>query len=197
MRAFARGVASSMKKTAVGLFAVGALAASSASAAPVELVTNGGFETDLAGWNMGGDTTYTFVDTREGGAHTGLYNACIGPATMGYLSQSIATDAGAQYHLSYWLATMGTGPGDVFQVRIDDTLQPGLTVSNLPDLPWTEYRTTFTATSGSTDIEFGAMNSVDYWYLDDVSVTAVPEPMCLGLIGATAGLLSVRRRREV
>jgi hypothetical protein len=64
---------------------------------------NGGFEAGLTGWVMSGDSSYTstqnaFPHSGDSEAHIGAY----GDAGNGYLTQTFATTAGADYTLSFW-----------------------------------------------------------------------------------------------
>ena len=71
-------------------------------------MTNGSFETDsLSGWTVGGNSAtlstgpQLFVDNT---AESGTYAAAFGSMEAdGTLSQTIATTAGQDYTLSFWL----------------------------------------------------------------------------------------------
>src|SRR5208337_3710695 len=70
------------------------------------LVLNGGFETgDFTGWKTNGDFSFTQVDNGSIIApHSGNHEAVLGTtSSLGYLSQTLATTAGAPYSLSLWL----------------------------------------------------------------------------------------------
>ena len=85
--------------TIVGFF----VCAISSTLAQAELVTNGGFETgDFTDWLQSGMTDFTAVDM--GFPHGGDYSAYMGPiGGTGTLSQDLATVAGQQYLVKFWL----------------------------------------------------------------------------------------------
>jgi hypothetical protein len=74
-------------------------------------------------------------------------------------------------------------------------------LTNLTNAAWVQHSFTETATSSSTTIAFTVNDSPRYLALDDVSVTAVPEPaglVALSGIGAM-GLLGIvwRGRKQI
>jgi hypothetical protein len=148
------------------------------------LVTNGGFETgNFNGWTQSGDTSFTGVITGTAGGtgiHSGTHAAQFGPNNLGFITQTLATTAGASYNLDFWVANPldggGTGPGNQTEwlVRVGatgTTLTTLTDVINAPTFNYTHYTFTFTATSSSTDLQFGFAHPPDAFYLDDVSVT--------------------------
>jgi MYXO-CTERM domain-containing protein len=52
------------------------------------------------------------------------------------------------------------------------------------------------ATGNSALLEFGSRNDSAYWHLDDVSVTAVPEPGYYGVLAVILLLAFGARRRQ-
>lgn len=183
-----------------------------ARADALNLVVNGGFEqaditvvpVDFVGWTASGVTgKYFSVGPDRTGA--GLYSAMIG--TMGadtVLSQrqQLATAAGQQYLVSFWLKnTMGYS-GDPFQVSFDGVTLMSWTTTG--PFNWTQFSFVATADSTSSELTFSLHNDPSFYYLDDVSVSAtgdppvatVPEPASLDLLGcafvAAAGLRRLR-----
>lgn len=161
---------------------------------PDNLVQNCGFETgDFSYWDLTGDTSTTFVsDSSLARPKSGDYFAALGSVgTDAILSQTISTEAGAEYNFSFWLASDGGTPND-FTAWWD-----GTAVFSESDIPWQPYileSFTVTATSSLTTIEFDASNTPGYLRLDDVNVVAA-EPN-LGFLGSLLlGLSLIGLRR--
>jgi hypothetical protein len=138
-----------------------------------------------------------------------------------YISQSLPTTIGTTYQISYDLATSSTDPNleyqDEFVANYGGTVGPtqsGTTILGSPnyitggytfeDTTYTETETSntefdwnFTATSISTNLNFGSFNGPQYFFLENVSVVAVPEPSQWGFFVflALAGFVTVRKFR--
>ena len=155
-------------------------------------VVNGDFETgNFTGWTQSGDTRFTGVGTAADGVlvHSGNFAAVFGPQTLGFITQSLATTPGTSYVLDFWLAHPFTdlpGSGVEWLVRVGgDTL---LDSHDTPNFDYREFTFTFTATSASTDLQFGFAEPGAHFFLDDVSVN-VPEPGSCILLGVGAAML--------
>ena len=194
------------------LFAAAAVTAFTATspAAWASLVTNGGFEADVIS-----GTGYNYVPTLTGWMGTGapngfvLFDSTYHPVAGGaqalqlefvgnYIEQMLTTVVGQTYELSFDLASY-LPPG----VSILDVDFGSLSMS-VPDAgggAYTPHTLQFTATSSSTLLRFENAGGVPgvagftYTHLDNISVTQVPEPGALALVGiALLGAAASRRR---
>jgi PEP-CTERM motif-containing protein len=120
------------------------------------------------------------------------------------MEQLLATTPGVTYDLTYFLAVsepflavpraFTAGATVEFLAQVN-----GVTVfdqSNIPPQPYTRYSFPFIATGTSTDVKFGFRNDPGAFFLDDISVNAVPEPssVWLGLLVTAFAIVVVRRR---
>jgi PEP-CTERM motif len=170
----------------------------------VNLVSNGGFEasTDLAGsgWTIGGafiaeGFDYN-IDTSPADAHTGS-NSFAGGAIgdVGTLSQTLATTAGQSYNIHFSLANLsGFADGTEF-----DVLWNGVSVFSMTDILLSGYQDFVIdplATGSSTVLTFAMRDDSFFLNLDDVRVSAVPEPEVIGLLGLGLAVAALKRRRQ-
>ncbi|MCP5163080.1 MAG: DUF642 domain-containing protein [Hahellaceae bacterium] len=127
------------------------------------------------------------------------------------LTQGIQTNAGQTYLLSFFYLPRTNNGGndnglavywDIFDGDFGnfDPSHQAFSINNMTrsQMPgWTEYSVELTGTGGLTALSFagtGLNNSLGA-FIDNVSLTAVPEPMSLALIGVgLAGMISLRKR---
>lgn len=180
-----------------------ALAALAAVAAPAHanlvtnLVSNGGFETgDFSGWTATGQPSFDAVQCAGPGPTVaeGNCSAIFGSLEPSGITQSIAVGAGMVWSLSFALLPDGGMPSS-FSVQFG-----GQTLLSLTDLAASDYqRYDFSGVAMDDDmaLSFTLFDPVGFLSLDDVTVTAVPEPATTALIGAAlASGLWLRRRRQ-
>lgn len=165
------------------------------------IVTNCGFETGtLSGWTAtpaGYLGQYYGVDTID--AHTGTYGAYLaGQSSSVFLSQVLPTVAGTTYYVAFDLAHPDANIlpyNNSFSVSFGST-----TLYSETDLAfgYTQYIFSGKATSASTTLQFGALDPLNFFSLDDVAVYAAPEPstLALWLPLLLGGVWLVFRRRK-
>ncbi|HEX4771387.1 MAG TPA: carbohydrate binding domain-containing protein [Bryobacteraceae bacterium] len=166
--------------------------------ASADLVFNGGFETgDFTGWILSGNPIAGTVDTAN--PHSGSYAAdLIAAGSPTFMAQSLTTTSGTKYDLTYFLdvSSDSTGGPVEFIAQVN-----GVTVfdqKDIPPQPYTGYSFPFLATGTSTDLKFGFRNDPGSFFLDDVSVAAVPEPssVWLGFLGTAFAIVAICRRQQ-
>ena len=146
----------------------------------IELVVNGGFETgSLTGWTLTPDSISPNVQM-SGISHSGDWAVALANfPTVGSLTQSIATTAGATYDVSFWLQLRnqsGLSPDfNNFSLSFGSITLPGGFTDNQSPFGYTKFTYTgITAISASTALQFSFSEKLGYMVLDDVSVQLSP-----------------------
>jgi len=156
---------------------INALAQNQSPPAPL---LNGGFEegnftewtVDASGFVVVVGAHSTFYSVY---VHSGTYAAYLSqPGELGYLSQSVTTQPGQPYLISFWLDNPIGGIPSEFQVRWNGTELFDQT--NLPSFGWTNIQLVAAAASTNALLEFGFRQDVDAFGLDDVGAMNVPVP---------------------
>jgi hypothetical protein len=170
-----------------------------ATSASAGLIVNGGFETgDLAGWTIS-HSENNYVDVADNdyvpfGTYV-LYTGCVD--SLCSTSQAIATTPGSTYVFSFEYGNDGQTPNEFMAIFNGITLFHSFDddVATAPGFAHKSFNVV--ATGASTMVEFLATNPNGFFALDDVSVTAIPEPGVLALLLAgLAGLMISRRARK-
>jgi len=174
--------------------------------AAVNLVTNGGFETgDLSGWSTSPVGNWS-VDLGSFAAFDGAHYASTGCVNIVCsLSQTLATQAGATYSLSFaFNPGLDAGvPGDPTNA-MTKILWNGTPVFAIDGgvQGWTTVTlSSLLATGSSTDLAFAGYQNPDWNGLDDVSVllvqgAGVPEPATWIMLILGFGLTGLLLRRH-
>jgi hypothetical protein len=157
-----------MKRTlALAAASVCLMAALPAQAA---LVVNGDFETgSLAPWTQ----SIPNATVVSGQAHSGTYAAQLAPASQAAgIQQSLTLVGGQEYVLDFWAKRTGTG--GLLSVLLDGVPGPLETAFSTT---YKEYSWSITpSASGDLIINWNKIGTGGTMYIDDVSLTAVPEP---------------------
>jgi len=178
---------------------------------PRNLVFNGGFELDplvdphnpdttnphVTGWTKFGDPMDTSGMRISNFPQSGNQGLSVGGfIDLSYISQTLSTQPGQKYELSYYLASTDE-PSDLnnqFQTFIGG--KNIFDQKNISFQPYTAYKFNFTADTLSTELKFGSVDRRSFLYLDNVSVKSVPEPSTIGGIIVTAGLLGIWLKKK-
>jgi hypothetical protein len=134
-----------------------------------------------------------------------------GQGTHGLIYQDFATVIGTQYELSFYIgASNDHAPSAIINVKLDGatsllntTLTPNAPITNID---WSYQTFPFTADSSTTRLSFfdvglsgfnDSLRDNNTSFIDNISVTPVPEPSTYGVIFGVAmlGLALLRRRK--
>jgi hypothetical protein len=179
-----------------------------AAIAGPNLVTNGGFEDGGAGWviTMGtGQYGPGLVHSGQFSAGTGCVgDRCVSTAGSGaYFGQTLATTAGSEYEMSFWIAETGGANSQVSVFWNGQEVANALNPNNYSYQNGTGFVqfsvTGLFATGSDTWFEVHGRQDPAGIFFDDVSVTEVdttnvPEPGTLAVLLTGLGLFGATRR---
>jgi hypothetical protein len=171
------------------------------------IVLNGGFENGFTNWITTPGTISLFGT--GGSPHSGSSAAFFGGVNLGggnedTISQILATATGQWYEVSFWLRMdINSGAGCTFPQQLNCLNQDFnafwggtqiFATASTPLFPYTRYSFLIAATGSTTSLTFKGANEPGFYYLDDVSVEAVPEPSTWLLVGTGVAALAARLR---
>ena len=172
----------------------------------VQLVSTG--STAITGWNVAKsllwlDNAQTAValQASNGSKFLDLTGFSTGVANYASVSQSLSTTSGTAYTLSFDLGSSNIyAPTPVIALTTAGVVVNfAMTSAPTANSQWTKFSYTFTAGSAATPITFTGIQGADYIGLDNVSVTAVPEPSSMAMLFAglaAVGSVVARRRKS-
>lgn len=169
------------------------------TASPVfagELVFNGGFETgNFLGWNVPPNVpNQSSFFVRTGTAHSGNHYGKLSSVSQQYISQTLPTEAGQDYELSFWLRWYFGMQSEFLTVRWEG--QPVLFVQGTgPGEIWTHFTLPLHANITGAFLEFGQNAFPLEWHIDTISVVPVPAPSAAAVL-VMGGVVAMRRRRR-
>ena len=140
----------------------------------------------------GAGTNSTFALTGSGYAYLG--EVAPNPATLtATLTQNTVADR--SYFVSFWLAiSTDVGNSTFFSASFGNDTN-FLVLANLPDQGYTQY--TATVVPGpNAKLTFDEFNNDSFFYLDDVSVVAIPQPAGVWLLLFGLGAFTAARWRR-
>jgi len=179
----------------------------SRSAAASSIILNGGFETgDLTGWTVSHASVNSIVGVSSNSPHSGSFALFFGGRNQGGgdedgIAELLSTTSGQTYVLDFWLKqeivpgcqALGNCLYNDFAAFWNGV--PLMQVSSAPAFGYTEFAFSVIAPGPLSTLSFKAASEPGFFRLDDVSVTAVPEPASVVLVFSGLAAWGVHRRR--
>jgi len=179
---------------------------SAPSAMAGNIVVNPGFESGfLPGWSVNMASTSPWmidflpnggirnIDTSCGGA------ICLDPVSGSFFYQDLPTSIGLTYTLSFWAFFEGFAVGKPEELKVTWGGTTALDIVNPPVDPdvYNQYSAfDLVATSSTTRLQFFGRDDINQIGVDDISVTANPEPSTFLLISVALLIAAGYRSRS-
>jgi hypothetical protein len=174
--------------------------------AATNLVQNGCFQSgNFTDWTQAGNKGNTGVATGDvdGVSPTCASNtqAFLGQmGSIGSLSQDIATTPGKPYLLTFDLANLGVenAGSKTFFEAIFGGVPLFLQNGQINETPYLTQQFVVIPTSTTSTLEFDSRHDSEFWLLDNITLTGVPEPATWTTLLVGLGLLggAFRARRQ-
>ena len=161
--------------------------------------------TTIPGWTVGGGSSSVDWIGNFWAASQGNQSVDLNGSSTGSIFQTFDTTPGQHYQVLFDLAGNTDGPPNLKTLNVQATGNPLQGYSfddtgfNHTNMGWQTFIYDFTATGTSTTLTFTSTTPNNFFgpALDNVRVSAVPEPATMAVFGllAAGGLGYVRRRK--
>jgi hypothetical protein len=173
------------------------------------VIGNGGFEAGgFDAWTFSGSSVDNFAHSIDRSAfagvltlpeiedtafvRSGVYGAFLGQrSSLGSLSQTLPTEPGQKYLVSFWLANPVRGNPNQFRALWNG--QALFDQSNMARFAWTNMQFTVTATGTNSAVQFEFRNERNAFALDEIRVEPLPPPV-FQTVSHEDGVLTFRLR---
>lgn len=189
------------RKTLCTLLIAWASTLSTGPSARASILQNGTFEGGLAPWTLSSFDPNAVFQYATNFGHSPASSVMFGDANAFIrLAQPAVIAAGQEYQLSFWVYNLGVGNdqliGSYSDGQTDWSVGLGMDQMVGTELEsWVEVTVNFTAQINATSFKFEGRDGSAAFYIDDVTLTAVPTPGAGAATLLAFGMWCARRRR--